>query len=240
MSATATLNRARAAFACDVRLQLRQGFYAAYAFVAVVYIVLLLALPPAARLIALPLLLLSETGVIGFMFAGAMLHLERGAGTTMSLAVTPLPGSAYVLARMLSLALVAALTAAVIAGPVLGAAAAARIAPIAAASALTAAIFCCVGIAWAARVATLEKFAVQGGAGTAVLGLPALPYFGIAESPLWYVLPTTPLLALLEATTRGAGAAWHDMLLGLIWTTVAFALARTAVERRVFGREARS
>jgi fluoroquinolone transport system permease protein len=236
VSAAARAARARAAFGCDVRLQLRQGFYAAYAFVAIVYIVLLLALPPAVRLVVLPPLLLSETGVIGFMFAGALLHLERSAGTTSSLAVTPLPAGEYVLARMASLGIVAALTATVIAGPVLGSAGAARLAPLAAAAALTTAVFCCAGLAWGAYAATLEQLAVRGGAGTAVLGLPILPYLGIAESPLWYVLPTTPLLRLLDAATRDAAAPWLDVTLGLCWLAIAFVIARRTIERRVLGR----
>jgi fluoroquinolone transport system permease protein len=237
----------------DLTLQLRYGIYAAYAFVAVAYVVLLRSLATEPRLVALPPVLLSEASVIGFFFAGTLLHLERSDGVLSALAVTPLRTSRYLVSKMASLALLSALVALLIAWAALGA----LVHPplLAAAAALTTALFVAGGLAAAAWFRSLDAFIIWGGLGSAFFALPVLPYLGVLESPLWWLLPTHPALVLLDRaagpaarTGTGApgavapGAVPGDMvsLLALIvlaaWTALAFSLARRWVARHAFGR----
>jgi fluoroquinolone transport system permease protein len=224
-----------AAARLDLRLQWRHGFYAAYAFTVVVYVLLLRALPADARTILLPPVLLSEASVIGFFFGGAMLHLDRSDGVLSALAVTPLDPGAWALARTLTLVLLTSL-ACVLVG--VGAApGAVRPLELALAGGLTAAVFVPLGLATAARFEAIERFIIGGGIATALLGLAVLPYFGVAESPLWRLLPTDAALRLLAI---GAGRAPTGMAAIAVpaLTLVAFTLAALVLARRVLVRHA--
>lgn len=233
----------------DLRLQNRYGIFVAYAFVAGAYIVVLRNLPPEPRILALPPLLLSEASVIGFFFAGTLLHRERSDGVLGALAVTPLRTSRYLASKMASLALLSALVALVIAAAAVGGLVHAPL--LTAAVVLTTALFVAAGLAAAAWFRSLDGFVVRGGLASAFLGLPVLPYLGVVESPFWWVLPTHPALMLLDraagpAAAGGAAAASGPpmgapaTLLALAaltaWTALAFVLARRWLARRAFGR----
>ena len=73
----------------DAQLQLRQGFYAAYALVSAAYIALLRALPDEATATLAPLVIFSDPAVFGFFCAGALLLLERDEGVHAALFTTP-------------------------------------------------------------------------------------------------------------------------------------------------------
>lgn len=223
---------------CDMRLQLRHGYYAAYVFIGIFYVALLRALPLPIRSVALPPVLLSEAAVVGFFFAGTLLHLERSAGTLDALGMTPVRPREYLLARALSLAL---LTGAV--GIVIGAGAVRIAAPLllTAATVLIGTVFVFSGLAVAARFQGLERFVVWGGLGTAVFGLPVLPHLGLLPSPLWALLPTHPALLLFAASVGDAPGAIGSpdqpllvplsMLALLGWVAISFLLAHRWITR---------
>jgi fluoroquinolone transport system permease protein len=227
----------RAAAALDLRLQWRHGFYAAYLFVVISYIVLLRALPPSARAVALPPVLLTEATVIGFFFAGVMLQFERGDGVLEALAVTPLEPRDWLVARTLTLSMLTGLACAAVGlGALPG-----EVRPVllGVAGALTAAVFAPLGLAAAARLVTIERFVVGGGLASAALGLPVLPYLGIAQSPLWRALPTDAAVRLLAAGTGHpvtAPAVAVSVALLLAWLVAALTFSRRWVVRHAFGR----
>lgn len=228
----------------DLRLQVRYGIYAAYAFVAAAYIVLLRSLPPEPRLLALPPVLLSECSVIGFFFAGTLLHLERSDGVLAALAVTPLRTGRYLASKMASLALLSALVAYLVARAAVGVLVHGPL--LAATAALTTALFVAGGLAAAAWFRSLDGFVIWGGLGSAFFGLPVLPYLGVLESSLWWLLPTHPALILLDraagpaaVASPGAGGAMVTPLALVVltaWTVVVFHLVRRWLARHTFGR----
>jgi fluoroquinolone transport system permease protein len=222
----------------EARLQLRGGFVAAYAFLAALYAVLLASLPPGAREAALPPVLLTETAVVGFFFAGTLLHLERAEGALDALAVTPVPPAALVLARALSLAALAAPAALAMGWAATGGRA--RLPLLLAAAGLATAFFVAAGLAVASRFDSLERFAIWGGLGTTLLGLPVLPYLGIAPSAAWALHPTFPTVALL-ASACGAGIPGAPPLAALLalhlaWLAAVVVLAARWIGRFGFGR----
>jgi fluoroquinolone transport system permease protein len=232
----------RAALRTDLTVQFRYGFHAAYLFVAVMYIGLLLLVPAAPRRLAIAPVLLSEATVIGFIFAGTLLHLERSDGVLRALAVTPLRVRSYLASKVLSLVLLTAAVALAIAWAV-----GARVhAPLLAlGAALTAALFTVAGLSAAAFFSSLDRFTVWGGLGASLLALPVLPYLGVLESPLWWLLPTWPALLLLGAgvgapgSAAGGGAALIAAAAAMtVWVVAGFLLATRWLERRAFGRRA--
>ncbi len=186
-----------AALRNDVRLQYRHGFYAAYAFVVVVYVLLMQLVPEAARGRLLTVIVLSEASVIGFFFAGALVLLERSDGTLQALSITPLRPREFLTARVASLTLLTFSAVVVVSAGAVGVRFNAVI--LACATLLTIALFGLLGTAAACRFATIDRFVVWGGLFSALLSLPVLPYFGLLESRLWLILPTTASLSLLDA-----------------------------------------
>lgn len=221
----------------DVRLQYRSGFHAAYLFVCISYIVLLRLIPLELRALLLPPVLLSEASVVGFFFAGALLHFERGDGVLHALGVTPAGTAAYLGARTVALTV---LNVAVVAAIVLGAGLFRNGGLLLYAAVLTAAFFTLLGTAVASRFAGIDRFVVLGGLVSAAFGLVVLPYFGVAESPLWRVLPTDAALRLLAAGLdtgyTAAGDVVSATLVLLAWCAGAAWLAVRWLDTYAFGR----
>ena len=90
------MTRVVATLGADVRVQFRNGFYLASAFVVACSVALLRWLPPDVAGLLLPVVVLENIVVNTFYFASALLLLERGEGTFAAQSVTPLraaPGS---------------------------------------------------------------------------------------------------------------------------------------------------
>jgi fluoroquinolone transport system permease protein len=91
----------------DVLQQWRQGFYYAGAFVSVIFIIILNQLNPAALPVALPGLILMGLMVTGFYFMAGVILFEKGEGVLQQLVVTPLRTDEYLVAKLVSLTILA-------------------------------------------------------------------------------------------------------------------------------------
>lgn len=87
----------------DWRIQWRQGLFVAALFVMMVWIVLFgLANDVIVRYL-LPVMLYIDLSIFGFFFMAGLLYLEKSEGILASLAVTPLRGWHYLLAKLITL-----------------------------------------------------------------------------------------------------------------------------------------
>ena len=84
------MTRFLATMRCDVRLQHRNGFYWAIAFLLAAFVVVVTQLPSIDWTAILPPLLLGNLMLATFFFMGGLMLLEKGEGTLESLIVTPL------------------------------------------------------------------------------------------------------------------------------------------------------
>ncbi|MBP1677249.1 MAG: transporter [Bacteroidetes bacterium] len=100
-----TLNALRA----DMRFQFKQGFYLVYVAIVVMYLIILHYLPTNILGIALPLVVYSDPSVLGMFFIGGIIMLEKGQGLLQVFTVTPLRTAEYLIAKVLSLAIVSVL-----------------------------------------------------------------------------------------------------------------------------------
>ena len=92
------MTRLAATLQTDVRVQWRNGFYLATAFVVVCSIALLRWLPNDITALLLPVVLLENILINTFYFVSALLLLERGEGTLSAQSITPLRGDVDLLA----------------------------------------------------------------------------------------------------------------------------------------------
>ncbi|MFW5991578.1 MAG: hypothetical protein ACOCQN_00090 [Halanaerobiaceae bacterium] len=88
---------------CDIRIQFRNGFYYATAFVLVFFILVLNQLPGIDWGWLLPLIILLNMSFTGFYFIGGIVLLEKGEGTIKVQLISPLDSGTYLLAKIISL-----------------------------------------------------------------------------------------------------------------------------------------
>lgn len=232
------MSRLAASLRNDVRLQLRQGFYLVYLVLTLAYIAAIWLLPAGAREVALPLLIFTDPAVAGFFFVGALMMLERSDQTLQTLFVTPLEPREYLLSKVGSLTALALLTslAITLGGGEFGA----RLWLLLPGVALTSTLFVLLGVALAARFRVLNRFLVVAGLATAVICLPLFGLLGVAQTPLWYLLPTQGAVVLIAGAFASDLPPVWQLFYGFAVLTVsiwaAWRWALRALERFVVGR----
>ena len=91
----------------DIVFQFRQGFYLVYILITLFYMLILSQLPEAWLQIAVPIIAFSDPSVVGFIFVGGIILLEKEQGVIDYLSVTPLKIRDYILSKVTSLMILA-------------------------------------------------------------------------------------------------------------------------------------
>ncbi len=228
--------RLAASIRSDMRLQLRHGFYTAYAFVCTAYIVLLQVIPADARELASRMLTFSDPSALGFYFIGGLVLLERGQGVYDSLFVTPFRPFEYIASKTLSLSLLAVLSACVIHAATFGLTA--KLWGIVTSTGLTAMFFTTLGLGVAVKSRSVNGFFLQSAFYSLPFLLPLIPYFGLLESPLWRLLPTWGSLTLLDAAFLPVASSdcLFSCLVLIFWIGIACLWTRREFDRHIMHR----
>ena len=194
------MTRLAATLQTDVRVQWRNGFYLATAFVVVCSIALLRWLPNDITALLLPVVLLENILINTFYFVSALLLLERGEGTLSAQSITPLRGDEYLASKVITLTALSLVESLVIATAVTGLDS--RLLMMSPGIALAAIFFCLSGIALIVRYESINEFIMPSVLYTAVLSLPVLGYFGVGARE-WYLLhPIQGSLELVHMQTQ--------------------------------------
>jgi fluoroquinolone transport system permease protein len=221
----------------DLRLQLRNGFYIAAAFVVVVLVILMRQLPEASRSLGLPMLIYGNLLINGFFFMAGLVLLEKGEGTLEAQVVTPLRTGEYLASKVITLTLLSLLESALIVLLTVGLGI--NWLALLAGVALMTPLLALAGFLLVSRYDTLNEFMFPAVGVIAVLSLPLLPTFGLLEGVLdgvWvYVMPVEPSWLLLQAAVAPVET-WqliYGLLAGALWVAIAFVLAQRAFYRFV-------
>ena len=193
------MTRLAATLRTDVRVQFRNGFYLATAFVVACSIVLLRRLPPDVAELLLPVVVLENIVVNTFYFVSALLLLESGEGTFPAQSVSPLRPDEYLASKVLTLTALSIVENLLIATAVAGLDG--RLVLMSLGIALAAVLFCLSGVALIVHYESINEFIMPSVLYTAVLSLPLLGYFGVGERG-WYLLhPIQGSLELMQMQT---------------------------------------
>ncbi len=95
------------AIKADIRFQFKQGFYLVYLLLTLMYMVILGKLPEEWKSTIVPLVLFSDPSMVGFFFIGALVMLEKVQGVIQYVVITPLRSLEYLLAKVISLTILA-------------------------------------------------------------------------------------------------------------------------------------
>lgn len=230
--------RLLATFLCDVRLQWRNGFYAASAVLTVFLIVLLDRLPALAAAQLLPAVIVNNLIVNGFYFVSGLVLLEKGERTLKMQVVTPLRPGEYLAAKGASLALLSLLENVAIVLVVRGA----GFQPLwlLAGISLGTLFYTWAGFILVSRYEGIGEFLLPSFLYITLLSLPLLSYFGVADVAAVRLLvlahPLQPVLAFLQAAFQAPlvpGERPAYLLLATGWIVITFTAARRAFERFV-------
>lgn len=218
----------------DLRLQLRYQIITVAVAITALYCLVFQLVPDSVLDRLTVVLIFSDPTTIGFLFVGVLVLFERGAGTLQAVVVSPLSPAQYLWSKAISLTAVAVFCAIVMAA--VGQRGFGFNVPILVVStALTSVLLVFIGFGAVVRVRSVNAYLVVVPVFLLPLTLPLLPVLEILESPLFYVIPTTGSLVLLDAAVADR-AVW-EIVYGLGFLLVAIAVAQrwalTSFEQRV-------
>lgn len=212
----------------DIRLQWRNGFYYASAFVALVLTLLLLQFPDIDLIALWPAIILENLVINAFYFMSGLVFLEKGEGTIEALLVTPLLDWEYLASKVLSLTLLALVETMVVVLIISGMPA--NPLWLLLGLLLQIGIFSLYGFIVVARYDSISEFLLPSILWTMAYSLPLLTYFDLVDSRLMFLHPIQAPLALIEAAF-GPVPAWqigYGLLYGGFWLAMAFTFSRRA------------
>lgn len=217
----------------DITLQWRQGFWLVYFVVSLLYIIILLTIPRENRMMVSLIMILSDTTMLGILFIGALVLLEKQQAVTNSLFVTPLEPAGYIWSKCLSLSLIATVMSILVYLPVWQFSVYTLI--ILLCIVFTAVTFALLGLGLAAGVSTINQYFGLIMGASMLLTLPVLPYLLLDRHPAFLFLPYIASLDLMLGALAPLPA-WRtmvDILFMLLWGLVAFRFARLRVHTKL-------
>ncbi|MFB1049715.1 hypothetical protein [Paraliobacillus sp. JSM ZJ581] len=201
----------------DVKFQLRHGFYYAYALVTIFYIGVLLLSPEAYVQTASILIVFTDPSVLGFFFVGGIVLLERDQSIFSTLYVTPLKIHEYLISKVMSLTLLAAVTSIVLF--VVIHQSSFHVVPFLLAVILCSMFFTLLGINLAVRVKSVNAFLYTSPFLVIVFYLPLVDYIGSYDTPIFFIFPTQAILLLMEGAFKGVsiGIYLYSFVILTVW-----------------------
>ena len=221
------MKRLQTAVRWDMRLQFRNGFYYAAAFIAVIMTIILWQLPRAELPTILPVFVLGNMTVNTFYFMAALVLLEKGDGVLEGLIVSPLRQSEYLAAKLMSLTLLTLVENVAIVTAVYGLHY--NFLLLVLGVGLMASFNVLFGFIAVARYDSINRFLLPSILLTMLLSFPLLDYLGLWTSPLLYLHPVQAPLLLLKGAFQPIPA-WQ-IGYGVVYATVWIGLMFKASQR---------
>lgn len=214
----------------DILFQFRHGFYFAYLFVTIFYLIILHYLPDAGAEKAIPFILFTDISVLGFFFIGGILLLEKGQHALEALFVTPLRISEYLLAKYISLSILATIATVSLYFAVGGSFSFLPFLLLIVWGNMF--LYTLFGIALVSNVKNVNHYFIYGVPMGVTLFIPLLSFFDIWEFPLLYLLPTEPTLELLCGDFS-----WAAVAVMMVWIFLAWRIGYKQFATKIVGRE---
>lgn len=232
------MRRLRATLLCDIRLQLRNGFYHATAFLLLVWALILVWLPDTDLRWILPPLVLGNLVINTFYFLAALVLLEHDEGSLQARRVTPLRQHEYLVSKLMTLTALALVENLLIIVLFHGTGFAWLMAS--AAIIIASVMYALLGMIAVARYDSINTFLMPSVLYTAFAEIPLLAYLGGVTHPILLLHPLQPPLLLAEGAFRalGAGELTYAILAGVTWCAILFIMASAALVRRSVERPA--
>lgn len=228
------MRRLLSAMLFEVRLQARQGFYAAYVLISAFYIIILRLIPEGdMKTTAHALITFSDPSMLGFYFVGGLVLLEKNQRILDPLMVTPLTLDEYMLSKVVSLAALSMASGAVIRFGALGFEG--EWFGFLAGLFFTSVFFTLFGLGVAVRCHGVNQYFIKSTFAALVFTLPILDALNIWSTPLFYAFPSNASLLLIESSFFPLSA-WeyvYSLSAITVWIAAAYVWARKSFHQFV-------
>jgi fluoroquinolone transport system permease protein len=184
----------------DMIAHFRNGIFIVYALISLIYIVVIRMASNGIKDDLSILILFSDPSFIGFFFIGAIILSEKLHKTMENLFITPLRVSEYIVSKTISLSFITVISSFAIVffsyglnfNPLL----------LFLGVLLSSFMFTLVGIALAVWVKSLNMYLWVSPLYVIIAFIPLLKFFGLYETPLFYIIPGEASLILIEAAFK--------------------------------------
>ena len=213
----------------NIVLGVRSYVYPIYLLVALAYGLMLLAFPERYLPTMVPIFLLFEPGLVGFMFVGTEIFAEKKDGAIGALAVTPIDWRGYILAKTLLLSLLSVIGAVLIMA--MGTRSLNGLPYVIVGTFLVSIVYTLLGIAVSAKYRDLDDYFIPILGVLVVSLLPFAHYHGYLTGEVWkilYAVPSYPAIYFFKAPFEEISTntlLWSALAL-IIWSGVAYNLAK--------------
>lgn len=214
----------------DALFQFRHRFYHAYILLTVMYVVALRNLELAYAEPVATLFLFADLAPLGFFFIGGIALLEKGQHLFDSLFVTPVRIAEYLVAKVLSLALLSFVSALAILLAAFGRVENALLFTIG--FFLSSAFYTLIGLFFAARARHVNDYFARALLAGLLLCLPALDLLGVDTLAMSYVFPTKATIVLIQLAF--GDVAWPLQVYAFVATGLWLLLATVVVYRAFY------
>ncbi len=221
----------------DLRLQARNGFYHAVAFVLIIWAIVVSQLPSLNWVYLMPAVLLGNLLTVSFYFIGGLILLEKSEGTLEAQVVSPLTDGEYLASKLITLCALSLFESLVMVWTAVGSEL--DLLPMAAGIASASVLYSLAGFLAVSRYDSINEYIFPSVLYVVVLQLPYLHYFGLWESQVLYIHPLQGPLVLMSAAFVSASEGLWGYGLGcsVAWIILAFLASRRAFQRFVVLRE---
>ncbi len=217
----------------EIKLQWRQGFWLVYFVVSVLYIIVLLNVPRESRMMVSLIMILTDATMLGVLFIGALVLLEKQQAVIHSLFVTPLDPSRYIWSKTLSLSLIAVVMSILIYLPVWNFPSYALLLLLTVA--ISAGTFAMLGLGLAAGVNTINQYFGVQMLISVLFCLPIFPYLLLDQHPVFLFLPYIASLDIMLGIVDPIPT-WRiatDLLFTIGWGFLAYKYALHRVSKKL-------
>ena len=231
------MRRLVATMRCDVRIQMRNGFYYVVAFILAAWAILISQLPALNWGYLLPVLVLGNLMAATFYFMAGLVLLEKGEGTLEAQVVTPLTTWQYLASKVLTLTALSVIESVVLVLITQGRGFDAF--PLITGVVLASAIYCLAGFIVVSRYDSINEYMFPSMIYAAAFSLPFLHYFGVWESRLMYLHPLQAPLVIMKAAFSPMEAwIWpYGLLYSALWIGLTFVWSKRSFHRFIIARE---
>ncbi|MDK2853405.1 MAG: fluoroquinolone transport system permease protein [Thermococcaceae archaeon] len=207
----------------------RSYVYPIYVLIGLAYGLMLMAFPERYPPTMVPLFLLFEPGLVGFMFVGTEIFAEKKDGAIGALAVTPIEWKSYILAKTAILSVLSIVGAVLIMA--IGTRSLNGLPYVVVGVFLCSVVYTLLGIGISAKYYDLDDYFVPIMAVLVVSLLPFAHYHGYLQSGVWkvlYLVPSYPALYFFKAPFVDVSR--DTLVLSaaalLVWSAIAYYIAK--------------
>ncbi|ASJ07219.1 fluoroquinolone export ABC transporter permease subunit [Thermococcus pacificus] len=213
----------------NLTLGVRGYVYPIYVLIGLAYGLMLMIFPERYLPTMVPIFLLFEPGLVGFMFVGTEIFAEKKDGAIGALAVTPIEWRDYIIAKTLIMSLLSVIGAVLIMA--IGTRSLDGLGYVAVGAFLASVVYTLLGIAVSAKYRDLDDYFVPIMAVLIVSLLPFAHYHGYLTSEIWkvlYAVPSYPVLYFFKApfVEVSTDTLVKSGIALVVWAGVAYYLAK--------------